>query len=69
MPSFSDHDFDLSRGLARRSGSSRRGGLFAFRLSALLLLAGAVAFVCKWPELTGIYSVEDKLDHALDRCV
>lgn len=66
MPSFSDHDFDLSRGLARRSGSSRRGGLFAFRLSALLLLAGAVAFVCKWPELTGIYSVEDKLDHALD---
>lgn len=66
MPTFRDHNSDLSRRLVRRSGSSRRGGLFAFRLSALLLLAGAVAFVCKWPELTGIYSVEEKLSHALD---
>ena len=66
MPTFRDHNYDLSRERVRRRGSSRRNGLFAFRLSALLLLAGAVAFVCKWPELTGIYSVQDKFDHALD---
>ena len=66
MADFRDHDFDLSRRLVRRRRSSRRGGLFAFRLSALLVLAGAVAVVCKWPELTGIYRVEEKFSHALD---